>query len=70
MKTLQTRLDRLEARHAGPTGYSYAAQDVVTGLWSVGPHGPDGLTGADVDRLGIVKRYIGFSPDDWDKVTP
>lgn len=65
--THKTRIEALERRQ-GPTGYSYVSQDLATGLWSVGPNGPRGLTEAELDRLalGNVKGYRGVSPDDWD----
>lgn len=50
--------------------YGYAAQDPDSGLWALGPDGPEGLTTAQVDAQGIHKRYMGISPDDWTREGP
>lgn len=64
MNAHSRRLAHLEAaaRAAGPR-WGYASFD--GDAWHVGPGGPV-VTEAELDALGIVKRYIGISPAQWD----
>ena len=61
--TLKARVNAL-GRRRGQAAYPWAVQGAA-GLWTI-KDGPAGLTTEELNRLGIVKRYVGLSPDDWD----